>query len=78
MPEYIYLDFNRFIIIVAAYKNAKFNILIITLNLIIKVIFLKVRTRILTKLNKLILIIGLKYKPLNLPYDKDFIFQPKV
>ena len=78
MPKHIYLNFNKFITTVAAYKNTKLNISIIILDPIIKVIFLKAKTKISTKLNKLILITGLKYKPLNLPYNRDFIFQPKV
>ena len=78
VPEHIHLDFNRFIVMVAAYKNIKFNISIIILDLIIKVIFSKVRIRIPTKLDKLILIIDSKYKLFNLLYNKNFIFQPKA
>ena len=74
VTEYIYLNFNRFIIMVVVCKNTKFNILIIILDPIMKIIFLKAKIRILIKLNKLILIIGLKYKLLNLLYNKDFIF----
>ena len=74
MPEYIYLNFNRFITMVIAYKNIKFNILIITLNFIAKIIFLKIKIKILIKSNKLILIISSKYKPLNLPHNKILYF----
>ena len=74
MPEYVHLDFDRSIITVVACENAKFNILIIILDFIAKVVFSKVRIRIPAKLDKLILIIGSKHKPLNLPHNKDFIF----